>query len=236
LSRRFKGGNRGQRTMIGEDQGSKLATELTNEHPLAVFGMAKAIFQINSGSEITSLAITTVNEDGCEIRATLCRGNLCEVKKSFYKFNRPLQSIDELHGRILADVQNRVCTPSIFWLVTDPLSLLILVLCSLLAFGTYIGVDDMTDAFLQAPRLESMINAVFGTSRTFSYFICGAFWFSVVAHAFEAAVAFHQAVVILRLGFAKAIKWGVMIFLVGYPIFRRFQELVSIQRNHAKSK
>eukprot|EP00536_Pseudo-nitzschia_multiseries_P000638 jgi/Psemu1/294118/fgenesh1_pm.8_\ len=222
--------------MIDDKQGKKLAIELTNEHPLVVFGMAKSVFKLNFGSEITSLAVTNVKEDGCEIRVTLCRGDLCEVKESFYKFNQPLKSLAELHGRVLIDVHSRVCTPNPFWLVTDPLSLLILVVCSLLAYGTYVGVDDMTDALLQTTRLESTISAVFGTSRTFSYFVCGSFWFSVVAHAFEAAIALHHALISLKLGVAKAGLWGLMIFLVGYPMFSRLQKLVSVQQNHAKSK
>jgi len=225
-----------QKSMIDEDYGKKLGKEVTNQHPLVVFAMAKSTIQIGSGFEMTSLAVTAVRKDGCEISVTLCRGDLCETKKSFYNFNPPLKSIDELNGRMMSDVRSRACTPNPLWLVTDPLALLILIFCGLLAYGTYIGVEDMTDAFVQAPRLERTISAIFGTPRTFSYLICASFWFSIVAHGFEAVVALHYATRSLKLGIGPASLWGIMIFLVGYPIFSRLQELVSIEHKHAKSK
>ena len=222
--------------MISDDDAKKLGKELTNQHPLAVFGMAKSTIKIDSGFEISSVAVTAVRNDGCEIRVASCRGDLCEMKKSFYKFHPPLKSADELNDRITSDVRNHVCSPNPLWLITDPLALLILVFCGLLAYGTYIGVDDMTNAFVQAPRLERTISAIFGTPRTFSYLVCGAFWFSIVAHGFEASIAVYYSMTSLKLGVVPASLWGIMIFLVGYPIFSRLQELLSIQHGHAKSK
>ena len=148
--------------------------------------MAKSTLQIDSGSKVSSVAVTAVYVNGCDIRATLCRGDLCETKTSFYKFDPPLRSKNELSERILSDVRNRVCAPNPIWLVTDPLALFILVICGFLAYGTYVGVEDMTNAFVQHPRIERTLTAIFGSPRTLSYSICGAFWFSVVAHGIEA--------------------------------------------------
>ena len=221
--------------MISDEDAKGLGKELSSQHPLTVFGMAKASTKIGAGFKITSYAVTAVRTDGCELRVTLCRGDLCEMKKSFYAFPTPLGSPKDLPDTIRR-IRTNVCSPNLFWLVTDPLALVILVVCSLLAYGTYIGVESMTDAFLGAPKIERTISAVFGSPRTFSYLVCGSFWFSVAAHGLEASIAVYYSITSLKIGVLPTTLWGIMIFLVGYPVFSRLQQLVSIEHGHAKSK
>jgi len=221
--------------MISDEDAKGLGKELSSQHPLTVFGMAKASTKIGAGFKITSYAVTAVRADGCELRVTLCRGDLCEMKKSFYKFPTPLGSPKDLPDTI-RQIRTNVCSPNLFWLVTDPLALVILVVCSLLAYGTYIGVESMTDAFLGAPKVERTISAVFGSPQTFSYLVCGSFWFSVAAHGLEASIAVYYSITSLKIGVLPTTLWGIMIFLVGYPVFSRLQQLVSIEHGHAKSK
>mmetsp|Transcript_18921 Transcript_18921/g.42964 ORF Transcript_18921/g.42964 Transcript_18921/m.42964 type:complete len:228 (+) Transcript_18921:46-729(+) len=227
--------------MITEDDAKRLGKELTKQHPLVVFGMAKksASKTIGSGFQISSTTVTAVRKNGCELRVTSCRGDQCDMKTPFFAFKAPLslQSADDvLNDRVISDLRNDVCGPDPLWLVTDPLALLILVVCGLLGYGTYIGVDNTTDAIAQAPRLEGTISAIFGTPRIFSYLVCGSFWFSIIAHAFEATIAVYYSLKSLKLGFYSTGLWGIMIFLVGYPIFGRLQELLTIEQSHAKSK
>ena len=220
---------------ISDDEAKKLAKELTNEHMLAVYCMAKSTTKIDSGFGISSVAVTAVKNDGCEIRVTLCSGDLCNMTRSFYKFHPPLQSADELNKR-MSDLHDELCSPNPSWLITNPLALLILVFCSILAYGTYLDVDGITDAFIQAPQLEKTINALFGTTRNFGYFVSGSFWFAIVAHTFEAIIAVYYSLTSLKVGVVPASLWGIMIFLVGYPIFKELKELLSIAHNHTKSK
>lgn len=222
--------------MISEESAKKLGKELTAQHPLAVHGMAASSTKISSGFHITSSAVTAVKVDGCQLRVTLCRGDLCEMKQSFYKFRTPLVEASALEERIRSEVLPDVCAPKPLWLITDPLAFLILVVCSLLAYGTYTGIDGITDALLKAPKLEKTIGLVFGTSRNFAYAVCGAFWFSIVAHAIEACLVVYYATTVLKMGVVSTSIWAMLVFSVGYPIFNRFQTLVSIERGHSKSK
>lgn len=222
--------------MINDDGAKKLGKKMTDQYPLVVFAMAKSMIQVGSGFEISSLAVTTVRSEGCEIRVTMCRGDLCEMKKIFYTFRTPLESLDELTDRFMTDVRNHVCTPNPLWMVTDPIAVVILVTCGLLGYGAYLGVDGMVDSFGQSQWLETIIVAIFGTTRKCSYLVCGSFWFAIVAHLFEAILAVYYASISLQLGVVPSSLWGVMVFLVGYPIFSRIQELKSKQRSYAKSK
>ena len=224
--------------MISEETSKKLGKELTAQHPLAVHGMATSSTKISAGFHITSSTVTAVKSDGCQLRVTLCRGDLCEMKQSFYKFRTPLTegSTSALEERIRSEVVPDVCAPKPLWLITDPLAFLILVVCSLLAYGTYIGIDGITDALLKAPKLEKTIGLVFGTSRNFAYAVCGAFWFSIVAHGIEASLVVYYATTVLKMGVVSTSIWAILVFSVGYPIFNRFQTLVAIERGHSKSK
>ena len=221
--------------MISDEEAKKFGKEVTDQHPLAVYGMAKASTQIGSGYTISSSMVTAVRVDGCELRVTLCRGDLCEMKQPFYKFSTPLSSTADLGDRML-EIRAKSCAPNPIWLVTDPLAFLILVVCSLLAYGTYIGVDNMVDAILRAPRIESVLVGVFGSSRNFANLVVGSFWFSVVAHAFEATITVYYANTVLKLGLLPTSIWAVLVFSVGYPIFNRFQKLAAIEKAHEKSK
>ena len=224
--------------MISDEASKHLGKELTSRHPLAVYGMALVSTTIGAGFEITSSTVTAVTANGCEIRVTLCKGDLCEMKKSFYAFQTPLNSEDEDNADRIASkaILPDVCAPRLFWLVTDPLALGILVVCGLLAYGTYVGVDGMTDALLKAPKLETTIGMVFGSSRNFSYAVCAAFWFSIVAHGIEACVAAYYAMSVLKIGLGPTSRWAFLVSLVGYPVLGRLQKLVAIERGHTKSK
>mmetsp|Transcript_29450 Transcript_29450/g.33076 ORF Transcript_29450/g.33076 Transcript_29450/m.33076 type:complete len:224 (+) Transcript_29450:71-742(+) len=222
-------------TMITDDDAKKLGKDLTSQHPLAVHCMVKYSMKIDRGFEINSVAVTAVRNDGCEICVTSCRGDLCSMDKSFYKFSPPLQSAGELNKRI-SDLHDDLCSPNPLWLITNPLALLILVFCGILSYGNYLSADGMADAFMQAPRLEKTINALFGTTIFFGHLVSGAFWISIVAHGVEAAIGVYYSLTLLKLGIIPTSLWGIMIFLVGYPIFKELTDLLSIVRNHSKSK
>mmetsp|Transcript_6108 Transcript_6108/g.14831 ORF Transcript_6108/g.14831 Transcript_6108/m.14831 type:complete len:222 (+) Transcript_6108:60-725(+) len=221
--------------MTSDDEAKRLAKDLSDQHPLAVYGMAKTFAP--SGFKITSALVTAVNEDGCQLRIACCRGDLCQMKTPTYEFRTPLESAKDLSDKIINEIIPDVCAPNILWLVTDPLALLILVVCGLLGFGTYIGVENMTEGLMGAPQLDKTIGTIFGSSRNLAHLVVGSFWFAIVAHVFEACLVVYYATKWLPTipNVSKGI-WAFMVFLVGYPVFSRFQGLVAIQQEHAKSK
>mmetsp|Transcript_21095 Transcript_21095/g.33953 ORF Transcript_21095/g.33953 Transcript_21095/m.33953 type:complete len:228 (-) Transcript_21095:154-837(-) len=220
---------------ISDDDAKKLGKELTKQHPATVFGMAKCSVKLKSGFKITSTKIKAVRNNGCEVFATTCRGDICEMNNAFYEFHPPLRTADDLPIRLPA-IHNQVCSPSPLWLITNPLAFLILLACSALAYGVYIGNDGMADALsLYAPRLEGGISHVFGSTQVFGYFVFAAFWFSVIAHGIEASISVYYCRTALKLAFGPTCLWGILIFIVGYPIFSELQELLATLNDSHKS-
>jgi hypothetical protein len=153
-----------------------------------------------------------------------------------YKFVPPLASPDELPTRMDV-IHQKVCTPSPSWLLTNPLALIILVACTALSYGVYVGSEGIVDGLsVHAPRLEAGISVIFGSTHFFSYFVFGSFWFAIVAHVVEACIAMYYCHTSLHLHAGPTILWGVLIFLVGYPIFNELQDLLAVQtKNNIKS-
>jgi hypothetical protein len=218
------------------DQSRQLAKELTEGHPVTVYAMTKACCKIAKGSKITSTKIKAVTNKGCEIALVTCRGDLCEMKQGFYEFHPPLQSANDLYSR-LNTIHNEVCAPKIHWLVTNPLALACLVMCSGLGFGTiFFGVEGIVDAFEQVPRLEAGIASIFGSTQTFGYVVWASWYFAVVAHGIEAMIAYRQCSKTLQLETRTSLTWTMLVFLVGYPILSELDGMLQVQKDNAKSK
>jgi hypothetical protein len=147
-----------------------------------------------------------------------------------YDLIPPLQSADELPNRMFS-IQRKVRTPNPLWLVTNPLALIVLLACSAIAYGVYLGVDGIVDALAHAPRLEAGISNVFGTTQIFAYCVFASFWFAVIAHGFEAGIAVYYCLTTLQLDIGPTFLWGFLIFLVGYPIFNELQDLLAVQKS-----
>ena len=221
---------------ISDDEAKKLGKELSSQNPLAVYGMASKSTTLGAGFAISSAAVTAVRTDGCELRVTLCRGDLCEMKRPFYKFQTPLKTSQDLSDRIASQVLPNVCAPNPLWLVTDPAALLVLIICGACFYGLYVGVDAVEDALVAAPNLEKTIGMVFGSSRNFGNAAVAGAWFAIVAHVLEASVVLYWCVKSLQLGAATSLHWAFLASLVGYPVLSRLKLLVEIEQGHDKSK
>eukprot|EP00531_Pseudo-nitzschia_arenysensis_P016385 CAMPEP_0116117184 /NCGR_PEP_ID=MMETSP0329-20121206/1433_1 /TAXON_ID=697910 /ORGANISM="Pseudo-nitzschia arenysensis, Strain B593" /LENGTH=156 /DNA_ID=CAMNT_0003610723 /DNA_START=1 /DNA_END=471 /DNA_ORIENTATION=- len=156
------------------------------------------------------------------------------METPLYEFQTPLASANDLQDKIQNEILPNVCAPNPLWLLTDPLALLILIVCGLLGFGTHMGIEGMTEALQGAPKLDSTLSMIFGSSRNFAHAVVASFWFAIVAHAFEACLVLYYASKWLTLSAASKGIWACMVFLV--PIFSRFQGMVVIAQGHAKSK
>ena len=225
-------------TMAGTDEADskQLAKHITEKFPATVYGMAKGL-KYPATSKVTALRIKSITEQECKIALVTCSGELCEMNDEVYQFNPPLQSITEIERR-MPQIRDEVLMPNPLWLVTDPLALVILLTCGALGFGTLaLGTDGIIDGLAKAPRLEGGVSAIFGSTGTFANLVVGAFWFSIVAHGIEASMALRHSFKSLQLGTVPTIMWSSMVFLVGYPIFSRFQKIVTVQGEYgSKSK
>lgn len=223
---------------FNESDAKQLATDLTETYAATVYGMAKGLDHPAS-SKVTTLKVKSITKDECKISLVTCSGDLCEMKNEIYKFRPPLDSVskDVLDSR-LPQIRDAVLAPNPLWLLKDPLALGILVTCSALGYGTFVlGTDGIVDGLARAPRLEGGVSALYGSSGTFANSVVGSFWFAVVAHGIEASIAVRHSLKRLRLGFKPTAMWSGMIFLVGYPVFSRFQKLVAVQEQcGSKSK
>ncbi|KAL3921217.1 MAG: hypothetical protein SGARI_006735 [Bacillariaceae sp.] len=187
------------------------------------------------GFGITSSRVKAVRNTGCEIMVTSCRGDMCHMNTGFYKIDIKDEK-DFLQTRI-PQLRQQVCSPDPLWLIKKPVALLILVTIAALAYVTlFLGTDAMEDLLAhQAPRLDQGISSIFGSTKIFGYFVVGSFWFSVVAHGIEACMGVYYSQKTLQLDTTASLSWGVLIFLVGYPVFNELQELLAVHSESLKS-
>lgn len=222
---------------IESDISRQLGKNLTERYPATVYAMAKACHKLPSGSKITSAKVKAVTNSKCEISLVTCSGELCEMHSSAYELHPPLVSVDDFKRRI-PSLHNKLCAPRFHWLVTNPLAFLILIVCSGLGYGTLVlGIDGMVEALARAPtNLEEGVATIFGSTRIFAQLVFASWYFSVLAHGIEAALAVRHCHNILQLEAGPTSAWAILIFCVGYPIFSQLQELVRVQQERFKSK
>ena len=221
---------------ISSETSKNLSFDLTNDHPATVFGMVKSVAKIPMGGKITSCRVKAVKNEGCDLSYAICRGELCELQQSFYRFESPLESGDDLAKRI-PTIHRDVCSAKVHWLVTNPFALMIFVTCLSLGYGTlFLGIDGMVDAFAEAPRLESGISTIFGSTKTFATCAVGAWWFSVIAHGIESVMVTRQCLQVLHLDAGTTITWTILVFFVGFPIFSQLEGIVKAQEESSKAK
>jgi hypothetical protein len=221
---------------ISADVSRQLGKDLTERYPATVYAMAKACHKLAPGSKITSTKVKAVTNSKCEVALVTCRGDLCEMHNAVYAFHPPLASADDFQKRI-STIHNDVCAPKLYWLVTNPLALIIFITISGLAYGTLVlGVNGMVEALAQAPHLEEGVETIFGSTQTFAYAVWGAWYFAIIAHGIEAFIAVQHCSNTLQLEAGPTTTWAFLTFCVGYPIFSQLQELVQVQQAQMKSK
>ena len=217
---------------MSSDAGEFLAQEMNAKYPVMVYAMTKKAGDIPPGSKITSCKVTKVTNTDCELSYVTCRGNACSMpQKAVYKFNPPLG--DKV---FMLKIQSSICAPKFHWLFTKPLALLILVLCTVL-FGPLgvLGIDEVTRLIGTMPQVDAVVTTIFGNAHTFSMAVLAAWCFTVVAHAAEAVIAYRFCE-LMPFANHHASAWGMLVFLVGWPIFREIKELMDVKAEFSKKK
>ena len=228
--------------MIPNDTAKQLGKELTENHPATVLGIARQCIKLRPGFHITSTKAKAVRSNGIEVSLTCCRGDLCEMKNGFYPLDPPLSSAEEWNNNgssgsseRFTKIHQKVCSPNITWLITDPAAAVLLVVCGAIAYGVWIGTDEIAVLLQQAPRLEQGVEIIFGSVTNFGHAVYAAFWFAFLAHLFEAGVAMLYCRT-LSLQTSSMVLWMFMVFLVGFPILKELQALVKAQEPPAESR
>ena len=226
-----------------------LIQTLNAEHPATVFGMAlgspqwrKLPLQDDATTTLSAVRVTALSDTSCAITVQLCSGAACDVKVVTYYFPRPLTrtGTTPTPTAIIEDLHNRVCGAELAWITRNPFAWGILLVVSLLAYGQIIlgGVEGIRETFVSGHgfRLieKGIINTLFRGSVThFAYGVVAAYWFTVVAHALEAGITYYICGPNkLQLRFLPRLKWTLLVFLVGYPIFSRLQPFVDVINAH----
>jgi hypothetical protein len=152
-------------------------------------------------------------------------------KKVVFPFHPPLQ--DKVY---LLRLQSEICAPKWHWLVTKPLALMILMVCTGLTILTNgFGVDGIAALLEKAPRLEQGVSTIFGSPRNFALAVVMAWCFAIFAHLVECLIAYRYCE---RLRFTNqhASMWAFLVFLVGWPIFEELKEIVAAKESLSKKK
>lgn len=225
---------------ITAETSARVCRHMNDDHPATVYGMAKRCLERssplpnnnNGGWKLTSATMTKVTLDGCELQATACSGDLCEIKALSYPFVPPLQGAGQVKARMVA-IHHQVLSPQWHWLYTQPLALKILLAFLALAHGTLVMGGDGLTAFLDATHL---IKAFYPKTYLITMLVQVAFYVTVVAHTYEASWAAFICKKTLKLNWKGTVQWTVMVFLVGFPILGKLQSLQKRAQQKDKEK
>ena len=219
---------------ISPEAAKKLATEMNEHYPAMVYAMTKRSGIIPGGFKISSCKVVAVDSKQCELSYVACKGDACSMpKKAIYKFYPPLNGSSVK----MLQLQSRICAPKITWLFTKPLALLILVTCTLLStLAMGLGVDGIMELLQTMPRLESKLTMVFGSAENVGLVVVFFWIITVVAHLIECCIAYRYCETTLRFSNQVASFWGILVFIVGWPVFEELKELVEWKQLHGKKK
>ena len=110
----------------------------------------------------------------------------------------------------------RACNPKLSWLVTDPLTVLILFGCSTLGFlhFCYYTTDIRSSVDIPLPRtlLQNAVQV--------------SLYFAIVVHIIEAIYVAYLSHTTLKLPLSITIQWFFLVCLAGYPFTARFLNLI----------
>jgi hypothetical protein len=132
----------------------------------------------------------------------------------------------------LIEIHHQVLSPKVSWLITDPLALIILVICSFLGYCTYaFDKTALIDHIQQLDRLNNVLENISTGSgaSAFALLIYGSWYFALVVHVMEAMYAAYHCRKTLKLKVGNTMLWFVLVSLVGFPIMSKLMRLVNAQ-------
>lgn len=224
----------GSNDEISDEVSKRTCAHMNDDHYVSVYAMAKSLVHLKPKWKITDVKFKKVTSTGCSIQVITCSGDLCESQHVVYPFDKALVTQGELRPRLVA-IHHKETSPKLSWIWSKPLVLLI-VPGLLFAFWGAVLVDQ--------EQLENNFNVfskhVLGISPPFR--LCPALGnvlhFTAVAHLFEVSFLVYFGKKSLKLSTLAIVKWSLLVFVCGYPIFSEFTDLlqVSKRKNTEKKK
>ena len=230
-------GDTGDAYAISAETCKRVCKHMNEDHGETVYAMAKRSLQLqqqdpsssaSASTTITDTRLISLDLRKCSIQVVTCSGDVCERRVVEYAFEPPLQSSGQLRTRF-KEIHDTVCSPQLHWLVSKPLSLLILITTMAMAYGTYKGGAPFVQECVEE-YLPSLLPTV--VTWTIAQLVAPSLYFTVVAHTIEAVWTFAKARSVLKLSWQSSLLWSALIQVVGYPIFTEFVDLV----NHVKKQ
>jgi hypothetical protein len=213
---------------ISAETSKRYCEHMNDDHAVTLYAMAKFLGGFGK-LKLTDARIKQVSLSGCKISAITCRGDVCEVKPLFYKFEPPLASPSQARAELVA-IHQKVCAPRLHWFVSKPEVLIIFSIIAAMGYGTWMGVPEMTEVFSNAKQLTFVIEKAFGSASMLAELVRFFFYFSIVAHVAEAIWAAHKCQSVLKLKFQVRLMWLLAVSAVGFPILKELIELLTIDR------
>lgn len=209
---------------------------MNDDHAVTIHAIVRASLSgRDARCKITNAKMKSVNEKGYTLSYVLCNGDLCEMRTSDVPFQPPLSSSDEIRPRIIQD-HHKALNPSFGWIITEPLILVIVVICAAMGFATHaIGSKELAALIESSPKIEPTISAMFGSPSTFCLLVAAAWYFSVVAHTAEAVYVAYQCRKTLKTTAASALKWFLLTCCAGFPVTRKATELFDVANKGGKN-
>jgi hypothetical protein len=213
---------------ISAETSKRYCEHMNDDHAVTVYAMAKFLGGFGQ-LKLTDARIKQVSLTGCSINAITCRGDVCEVKQLFYKFEPPLASPPQARSE-LQGIHQKVCAPRLDWFVSKPEVSIIFSIVAAMGYGTWMGVPEMTEVFSNAKQLSFIIEKTFGSASMLAELVRFFFYFSIVAHVAEAIWAVYKCQSVLKLKFQACLMWFLAVSATGFPILKELIDLLTIDR------
>ena len=128
-------------------------------------------------------------------------------------------------------LHHQALKPKVHWLVTDPVAFVVILVTALLAMGTYGfgGAQGLATAVDGIQPWSSIISSIWGSTDMFAKQVVFFWYFAIVIHALEGVYVAYHAVRTFKFHLGSTLLWFYLVLCTGYPIFKRFLELLKVQ-------
>lgn len=218
---------------ISDEASARICRHMNADHAVTVHAMAlQSLPWKERDIHIDNAKLKSVTMSGYTLSFVLCdkKKDMCDMRLPAVPFSPPLTCSSQVKKRLI-EIHQSVLSPRIYWLVTDPTALLILVVCSGLGFATYaIGESDLASHIKNMPELNSNIESIFGSAATFAKCVKWSWYFAFVVHWMEAIYGAYECKTTLKLRKNVTILWFFLIWCVGWPITARLKKFADMQK------
>lgn len=215
-----------------EQQSKEICEALNNQHATALHALALThAQQYSQNIKVSYVKLSSICCDGFKLSYVECEDSMCKMVSADLAFTSPLRSVDDAIPMILKE-GHKAFAPQRHWLVSEPMSLVILFLMAALGFVTLIGGEACLKNLMELfPLLKK-----FGSTKKLFWVVKSAFYSAIAAHVLEAVYVAHEFKKRLNLNNKAIMEWFLMISCVGYPVTKKGLELIQVAKDQKSEK